>query len=299
MKNGRPLEALSGPWQTRWVQSRRVGMEKTDLLFASGKVSGKGSDEDGLFEYGGSFAADGHVRLEKRYTLSFTVTPALLIYSGRWNGHYILGHWFDAFHRFNRGAFEMWPVQAEETVETYLGEVPEPIAPHITFEAENYREECLANFDEWMRKHDQSTRYGRGMHTRFPVEPWMRTWYTPKSSRHLGAVIMLQKASALWKGSDFPAHLFMRDFVADPFSDAERKEARNAYFQMRDQWLADLYKFYGNSPTERGLKQLTGILGQMAIDCWVTFARHIAYFNVFDNRIGGTVPELEQDWRPE
>ena len=94
--------------------------------FAEGKVQGKGTDPQGVFEYTGSYdLASGSVVLTKRYTAPLSAVPKLLWYVGNWDGELIAGRWTFGDGFGESGPFEMWPVEEEMTVEDLFQEEAE------------------------------------------------------------------------------------------------------------------------------------------------------------------------------
>ncbi|GLH65989.1 hypothetical protein [Geothrix edaphica] len=106
----RSLDLLSGPWSGSWRQvSREEGRESLDLVFQQGQVLGFGTDNDGEFQYAGTYEQDGRVLLGKTYTRPNKGVPARMTYRGQWNGRRILGTWTDDRRPDNAGPFRFWP----------------------------------------------------------------------------------------------------------------------------------------------------------------------------------------------
>ena len=108
--SARTLDLLSGPWSGRWRQVyREEGRESLDLAFQHGQVLGFGSDNDGEFQYAGTYEEDGRVLLGKTYTRPNKGVPPRMTYRGQWNGRRIQGTWADDRWPDNTGPFRFWP----------------------------------------------------------------------------------------------------------------------------------------------------------------------------------------------
>ena len=106
----RSLDLLSGPWSGRWRQIfREEGRESLDLVFQQGQVLGFGTDNDGEFQYAGTYEEDGRVLLGKTYTRPNRGVPPRITSRGQWNGRRIQGTWTDDRHPDNAGPFRFWP----------------------------------------------------------------------------------------------------------------------------------------------------------------------------------------------
>jgi len=104
------LDQESGHWSGSWRQdSREEGRESLDLVFQQGQVLGFGTDNDGDFQYAGTYEEDGCVLLGKTYTRPNKRVPARMTYRGQWNGRRILGTWTDDRWPDNAGPFRFWP----------------------------------------------------------------------------------------------------------------------------------------------------------------------------------------------
>ena len=109
----RDIRDCSGSWKGTWVQRAVRGtMHQFRLVFAGNAITGGGQDRSGAFKMHGEVAGDA-VRITKRYW------HTKVVYEGVWNGSFVAGAsiigpaWIG-----ERGTFEMWPEDEEETFET-------------------------------------------------------------------------------------------------------------------------------------------------------------------------------------
>ena len=104
----RSLTEVSGPWVGFWIQDPVRGWMRIHLKFGKGKISGKGSDQIGVFSIRGRYSDGGNVVFVKRYTWH------RVSYVGRWDGAMIFGNWEIA--GLDWGEFEIWPEAEYEAI---------------------------------------------------------------------------------------------------------------------------------------------------------------------------------------
>ena len=115
----RDIRDLSGPWKGLWVQRDVRGtMHQFRLAFDGDAITGGGQDRSGTFTMRGEYIPAGdRVVITKRYW------HCKVRYEGVWNGSFVAGTSIigPAWTR-ERGTFEMWPEDEEETFETAVAE---------------------------------------------------------------------------------------------------------------------------------------------------------------------------------
>lgn len=114
----REFHQLSGPWSGFSIQDGRRIEEALTLTIEDNRISGSGSDADGLFEVEGDYSPQTQrVTLTRRYT--FTTEPSQegvglpYQYQGQWNGDFVAGIWFCRPYPPVNGEFEMWPADED------------------------------------------------------------------------------------------------------------------------------------------------------------------------------------------
>ena len=96
------------------------------LSISHGRISGSGTDKDGVFELAGAYVErKQEVLLTRTYT--WTTEPSQsgvgipYEYVGTWDGNFVSGNWFPRWHPDSDGGpFEMWPGQDEESLQIHF-----------------------------------------------------------------------------------------------------------------------------------------------------------------------------------
>ncbi|BDU68724.1 hypothetical protein GETHOR_08250 [Geothrix oryzae] len=181
----RSLDLLSGPWSGLWRQAfREQGRESLDLVFQNGQVMGFGIDNDGEFQYAGTYE-EGLIFLGKTYTRPNKGVPTRMTYRGQWNGRRILGTWSNDNWPDNAGPFRFWPgigpdpgEVLEEALDHYSGGRA-PACRHSPPERPEVRVSCKARIS-----YDPRSVFGFWVSSGEDVKPGPHSIYSPKRGGH-------------------------------------------------------------------------------------------------------------------